>query len=183
VLAQEAAVQLGLRRVLLVPAREAPHKRIDPEPGPGVRLEMTRLAAIANHLLEASDVEVLRPGPSYTYETLELIHKRRRRPEIWLLMGADVAAHLEQWREPERVLELARVGIAARPGTVMDEAQAALERLGAADRATTVAMPELGVSSTSIRRRIAERRPIRYVVPDGVLEFIEAQRLYRDSDG
>ena len=67
-------------------------------------------------------------------------------------MGADVAAGLEGWREPRRVLELARLGIAARPGTVLDEAEAALERLGAPERAEVVRMPEIGVSSTGIRR-------------------------------
>ena len=70
-------------------------------------------------------------------------------------MGADVAASLGSWRQPERVLELAHIGVAARPGTVLDEAEAALEHLGA--RGELIRMPELGVSSTRIRRRIAER--------------------------
>jgi len=79
VLAQEAATQLGLERVLLVPAGEAPHKRIEPEPGKRVRLEMTKLAARDNDLLEASDIEVGREGPSYTYRTLELLTEARGR--------------------------------------------------------------------------------------------------------
>ena len=94
-------------------------------------------------------------------------------------MGADVAAHLDEWREPGRVVELARLAIAARPGTALDEAEATLERLGAADRAETIRMPEIGVSSTRIRRRVAAGRPIRYLVPDGVVELIEAEGLYR----
>ena len=68
--------------------------------------------------------------------------------EFVFLMGADVAAGLESWREPERVMELARVGIAARPGTALEEAEAAIERLGGDDRAEVVRMPEIGVSST-----------------------------------
>jgi nicotinate-nucleotide adenylyltransferase len=178
VLAQEAASQLGLDRVLLVPAGEAPHRQIEPEPGRGVRLEMTRAAAAANGLLEASDVEVSREGPSYTARTLELLSESEG-DELWFLMGADVAASLEAWHEPKRVLELAQLGIAARAGTQLDEAEAALERLGAAERAEVVRMPEIGVSSTRIRRRVAQGRPIRYLVPDGVLELIEAERLYR----
>ena len=82
------------------------------------------------------------------------------------LLGADVAAGLEDWREPERVLELARLGIASRPGSALNDAEAALERLGAADRAEIVEMPEIGVSSTGIRRRVASGRPIRHLVPD-----------------
>jgi nicotinate-nucleotide adenylyltransferase len=178
VLAQEAAAQLGLERVLLVPAGEAPHRRIEPEPGREVRLELTRSAAEGNELLEASDLETSREGPSYAYRTLELLAEDGGVGELWFLMGADVAAHLDEWREPERVLELAQVGIAARPGTAIDEAEAALDRLGAADRAEVVRMPELGVSSTRIRRRVAQGRPVRYLVPDRVLELIEAMGLY-----
>ena len=176
-LAHEAASQLGLERVLLVPAREAPHRRIDPEPGPEVRLEMARLAAADDELLEASDLEVGRDGPSYTFRTLELLHEERPGDELTFLMGADVAASLESWRQPERVLELARAAVAARPGTVLDEAEATLERLGA-ERAEFVRMPELDVSSTQVRRRVASGRSIRYLVPDPISRFIAERRLY-----
>jgi nicotinate-nucleotide adenylyltransferase len=176
VLAHEAASQLGLERVLLVPAREAPHRRIDPEPGPEVRLEMVRVATRDDDLLEVSAIEVEREGPSYTFRTLELLHEERPGDELTFLMGADVAASLEGWRQPERVLELARVAVASRPGTELDEAEAALERLGA--KAEVVRMPELGVSSTRIRRRVAQGRPIRYLVPDSIVEMIEARGLY-----
>jgi nicotinate-nucleotide adenylyltransferase len=104
------------------------------------------------------------------------LHEERPGDELTFLMGADVAASLESWRRPERVLELARVGVAARPGTELDEAEAALERLGA--EAEIIRMPELGVSSTRVRRRIARHRPIRYLVPDPIAELIEARGLY-----
>lgn len=179
-LGQEAAFQLGLDEVLLVPAGEAPHRRIEPEPGAEVRLEMTRLAAGENGLLLASGVDVAREGPSFTFRTLELLSNERPGEEIWFLMGADVAAGLEGWNRPERVLELARVGIAARPGTAIDEAEAALERLGGAGRAEAIRMPDLAVSSTRIRRRVAEGRPIRYLVPEPVRRLIAERELYRE---
>src|SRR3954452_24805930 len=140
VLAQEAASQLGLQEVLLVPAGEAPHKRIEPEPGRDVRLELARLAAATDPTLEASDVETSREGPSFTFRTLELLSDARPNDQPVFLMGADVAAGLEGGREPQRILELARLGIAARPGTVLDEAEAALERLGGQQRAEIVRM-------------------------------------------
>jgi nicotinate-nucleotide adenylyltransferase len=177
VLAQEAAAQLGLERVLLVPAGEAPHKRIEPEPGREVRLEMATVAASGDELLEASDAEVSREGPSYTFETLELLAEDGD-DELWFLMGADVAAHLGEWKRPERVLELARVAIASRPGTDLDEAEAALAGLGGADRMEIVQMPEIGVSSTRIRRRLAQGRPVRYLLPDAVLELVRERGLY-----
>jgi nicotinate-nucleotide adenylyltransferase len=176
VLAHEAASQLGLEKVLLMPAGEAPHRAIDPEPGREVRLAMVRLAALDDSLLEASDLEIRREGPSYTFRTLEVLHEERPGDELTFLMGADVAASLEAWREPRRVLELARIGVAARPGTVLDEAEAALERLGG--KAEVIRMPELGVSSTGIRRRIASGRPIRYLVPDQIAAYIHEQGLY-----
>ena len=99
---------------------------------------MARLAAAGDELLEVSPTSRCeREGPSYTFRTLELLREQRPDDELTFLMGADVAADLERWREPERVLELARLGIAARPGTGLDEAEAALERLGASDRART----------------------------------------------
>ena len=178
-LGQEAAFQLGLEEVLLVPSGEAPHKRIDPEPGRDLRLQMARLAAATDPALEASDVETSREGPSFTFRTLELLTHARPQDEFVFLMGADVAAGLEGWREPRRLLELARLGIAARPGTVLDEAEAALERLGGAELAEIVRMPEIGVSSTGIRRRVAAGQPIRHLVPDAVVDLIAEGGLYR----
>jgi nicotinate-nucleotide adenylyltransferase len=179
VLAQEAAFQLGLEEVLLVPTGEAPHKRIDPEPGRDVRLQMTRLAAATDGTFQVSDVETSRDGPSFTFQTLELLSDARPNDEFVCLMGADMAAELEGWRNPQRILELARLGIAARPGTVLDEAEAALERLGGQELAEIVRMPEIGVSSTGIRRRVAAGRPIRHLVPDAVVDFIDERGLYR----
>ena len=178
VFAREAASALGLERVLLMPAGEAPHRRIEPEPGAEVRLEMVRLAARDDDVLEASDLEVRRDGPSYTFRTLELLHEERPGDELTFLMGADVAASLETWRRPERVLELAGVGVAVRPGTELDEAEVVLERLGAR-RVEVIKMPELGVSSTRIRRRVGEGRPIRYLVPDSIAALIAERGLYR----
>jgi nicotinate-nucleotide adenylyltransferase len=165
--------------VLLVPANEAPHRAIEPEPGADVRLEMTALAVADNDAFGASDVETSREGPSFTYRTLELLTEDRPGDEFWFVMGADVAAGLEGWRKPRRVLELARLAIAARPGTELDETETALERLGGSDRADLVRMPEMAVSSTRIRRRIAQSRPIRYLVPDAVRGFIDERGLYR----
>jgi nicotinate-nucleotide adenylyltransferase len=176
VLAHEATYQLGLERVLLVPVGEAPHRTIDPEPGPEVRLELVRVAVEGDGGLEASDVEVAREGPSFMFRTLELLQEREPDDELILLMGADVAASLESWKEPGRVLELARIAVAGRPGTILDEAEAALESLGGSGE--VIRMPELGISSTRIRRRVAAGRPIRYLVPEAIERMITERGLY-----
>ncbi len=179
-LGHDAASQLELDSVVLVPTGEAAHKQIVPEPGRELRLELTRAAVAGDGLFEVSDLEVRGDGPSYTARTLERLHDDRPDDDFRFLMGADVAAGLEAWHEPRRVLELARLGIAGRPGTMHDEAEAALDRLGANERADFIRMPELGVSSTRIRSRVAEGRPIRYLVPESVEALIAEHGLYRE---
>ncbi|HWP33093.1 MAG TPA: nicotinate-nucleotide adenylyltransferase, partial [Solirubrobacterales bacterium] len=105
-LAQEALWQLGLAEVVLMPTGEAPHKRIVDDPGRELRLTMTRLAAADDQRFSVSTLEVERDGPSYTYETLELLAKERGDTELVFVMGADAAVGLESWRDPQRVTEL-----------------------------------------------------------------------------
>lgn len=175
-LAQEAAATLGLERVLLVPTGVAPHKRIEPEPGAELRLAMTRLAAAADPLLEASPLEVEREGPSFAYRTLELLTDERPGSELTFVMGADVAAGFAGWSRPERVLELARIAVAARPGADRDAGHNVLAGLGAG--VETIEMPPVGISSSLLRARVARRLPIRWMVPDPVAELIAERALY-----
>ena len=177
-LAGEAIDALGLDELVLVPTGVAPHKRISPEPGPGVRLEMTRLAARDAARLTVSDLEVERDGPSYAVRTLELLADERPGSQLTFVMGADVAAGLEGWKNPERVLELARVAIAERPGFDRSEADEALGRLGAGERAASIEMPPVGVSSSMVRARVAAGRTIRWLVPEAVEGLIRERGLY-----
>lgn len=178
-LAQEAGWALDLDELLLMTTGRAPHKEIANDPGAEVRLEMARLAAAGEEGVSASDLEVRREGPSYTYETLEALSERDPGREIWLLLGADMAAGLGEWKNPDRVVELARLAVVPRPGVGMGAVRSALERLGAADRAEIIQMPLCGVSSTSIRERAAEGRPLRHLVPEPVAELISERGLYR----
>jgi nicotinate-nucleotide adenylyltransferase len=181
VLAHEAAFGLGLSRVLLVPTGRAPHKLIADDPGGRARYEMTALAAAGSDLLEADSLEIdaaaSDEAPTYTVDTLRALAGNQD-AELVLIMGADAAATLESWREPGAILELARLAVAGRPGAALELAEQAVARLGAPERLEVVAMPEIGVSSTSIRRRVAEGGPIRHLVPDAVAELIAARRLY-----
>ena len=178
-LAQEARWALELSEMFLMTTGEAPHKEIEEDPGAEVRLEMTRLAAATTDGVEASDLEVERDGPSYTYETLELLAEQNPGREIWFVLGADMAAGLGSWKDPERVVELARLAVVPRPGVGMGAVTSSLERLGAAERAEVLDMPLCGVSSTSIRERAAAGRPLQYLVPDPVIELIAERGLYR----
>jgi nicotinate-nucleotide adenylyltransferase len=178
-LAQEAAWQLGLDEVVLVPTGHAPHKRIADDPGGEVRMEMTRLAAADDARFSVSSLEVDREGPSYTYETLEALAEERGDTELVFVMGADAAVALESWRNPERVVELAGLAVARRAGVTDAEVMAAMRSLGCEDRATMLEMPQFGISSSAVRERAKQGRPLRYLVPEPVAELIEARGIYR----
>lgn len=178
-LAQEARWQLDLESVLLMVTGQAPHKEIESDPGAGVRLEMASRAAADEDSVEASALEVEREGPSYAFRTLELLADEEPERQLFFLLGADVAASLESWERPERVLEVARLAVVPRQDIEMEAVASTLDRLGAADRAETIQMPLCGVSSTMIRERVRAGRPLRHLVPEGVEELIGERGLYR----
>lgn len=177
-LAQEALWQLELDEVVLMPTGEAPHKRIHDDPGRELRLAMTRLAAAEDSRFTVSTLEVEREGPSYTYETLELLAREKGEPELVFVMGADAAVGFESWREPRRVVELARLAVARRSGVAEADVGAVMRALGAEGRATMLEMPQFGVSSSAVRERAAAGRPLRYLVPEAVARFIEEKGIY-----
>jgi nicotinate-nucleotide adenylyltransferase len=177
-LAQEAAWQLGLAEVILVPTGEAPHKRIADDPGREARMEMTRLAAADDDRFSVSALEVEREGPSYTYETLEALADERGDRDLVFVMGADAAVGLESWRNPERVVELASLAVARRAGVSDADVAEAVRSLGCEGRATMLEMPQFGVSSSAVRERAKQGRPLRYLVPDGVADFIAERGIY-----
>lgn len=190
-LAEVAAEALGLERVLLVPAGDPALKPAGSAPA-AHRLEMTRLAAAANPRFEVADLEILRPGPSYTVDTLRELRDRFGGTEPWFLLGVDALATLDRWREPQRILELASLAVAPRPGFPGDPFDALPAALATAYRRgerglvhgsgrelRSIPLCELDISSTDLRRQIARGRSIRYLVPDTVIEYIEEHRLYR----
>ncbi len=183
VCAQEAYLELELDRVMLMPAAIPPHKPVDDEPGADHRLALCRLAFAGDEgRFQVSDLEVRRTGTSYTVDTLQQLHSRAPDSELHLIVGADIAAGLPKWREPERVLSLARLAVAERPGTERAEVERALAELRGAERATFFDMPEIGVSSTMLRNRVREGRPIRYLTPDAVVGYIDRHSLYQGGD-
>jgi nicotinate-nucleotide adenylyltransferase len=179
VCAQEAYLQLGLERVMLIPARTPPHKPVDDEPGVEHRLEMCRLAVAGDEQrLEVSDVEARRVGPSYTVDTLEELHEQTPDSELFLIIGGDVAVGFPSWREPERVLSLATLAVAERPGTGHAAVEQALRQIQGGERASFFDMPEIGISSTMLRDRVRAEQPTKYLVPDAVRSYIDRNRLY-----
>ena len=180
--AQEAMIALGLDRVLWMPVNTSPHKSNAEDPGVRHRLTMCRLAVAGEPRFTVSAFEARRPGPSYTVDTLESLHAERPGIELTFIVGGDMAASLPSWREPERVVRLTRLAVAERDGV---RREAILQRLsavpGAAERVDFFEMPRVDVSSSLIRHRVASGRPVRYLVPDGVAQYIEREGLYGAS--
>jgi nicotinate-nucleotide adenylyltransferase len=182
VCAQEAYIQLGLARVMLVPARIPPHKPVDEEPGATHRLEMCRLAVRGDERrFEVSDIEVRREGPSYTVDTLDELHSSTPDTELILIVGADIAAGLPEWHQAERVVTQAALAVAERPGTSRDAVTAALRRIRGGETGRFFDMPEIGISSTMLRERVREGVSTRYLMPDAVREYIDHHHLYGGS--
>ena len=180
VCAQDAWAQLGLDRVLLLPVHTPPHKALEDEPGVQHRLELCRRAAAGAEGIEVSSIEADHPGPSFTIDTLRSLYERDPGDELTFIVGADQALGVPGWREPAAMLELAELGVAGREGVSEADVIEQLATLpGAASRMRFFSMPRIDISSSMIRARVAEGRPLRWLVPDAVADYIAEHRLYR----
>jgi nicotinate-nucleotide adenylyltransferase len=179
VCALEARDQLGLDVVRLVPAAIPPHKDVPADPGAAVRVELCRLAIAGDEGLDVSPIELERAGPSYTADTLRALHAENPEDELTFIVGGDQAHGLPAWREPEAVLELARLAVAEREQVRRRDVLKRLDGLpGVPERIVFFDMPRLDVSSTLLRRRVAAGRSVRHLVPDAVAERIATLGLY-----
>jgi len=180
-LATLAADSLGLDHVLLMPAAHPPHKGVKAISNAADRVMMTRLAITDDPGLDLSLVEMERPGPSYTVDSLAQLRTHLGDGVgLVLVMAADSFSEIETWREPDRLLELAEWAVGPRHGSPMPERDSLRERFGTrASRIHLLGGPSLDVSSSEIRARVAAGRPIRYLVPRAVEELITARGLYR----
>jgi nicotinate-nucleotide adenylyltransferase len=178
VCAQEAFVQLKLDRVLFVPVGQAPHRELQGDPGAEARLELVELAVGDDERFEVSRVELDRDGPSFTADTLRGLREASPDDELFLILGGDQAATLATWHEPEQVLSLATVAVVERSNWSRHAIGIKLSQLAGARRIRYLDMPLIQISSSAVRRRVAEGQPVRYLVPDKVAAYIESNGLY-----
>jgi len=175
--AEEAREVLDLERILFVPAGQPPHKPAGEVTSIEHRLAMVELAIADNRAFELSRIEVDRPGPSYTVDTLETLAAGGDR--VTVILSAETFAELPTWHEPWRLFEAARVAVAPRWGyPAPDPDWLAATFPGREDRVSYLEGPRLGVSSTALRARVAAGRSIRYLVPQPVAAYIAANNLY-----
>ena len=175
--AQEVAWRIHIDRVLFLPARQNPLKRGEPSSSAEDRCQMVALAVADNPIFELSRLDLDRPPPSYTADLLRALHSPEH--ELFFLVGADILPELPKWREPQHIMQLARLVVVNRPGAPsadLDRIEAVLP--GVRERVELVHMPGVDVSSREIRKRVATGKPIRYLTPPAVERYILDRRLY-----
>ncbi len=178
VTAEEALQQFELDEVVFVPTG-VPWMKVHEVVSPAEdRYLMTVIATASNPRFSVSRVEIDRAGPTYTVETLRSLKQSSGSDsELFFITGADAVREIVQWREPQELFDLAHFIAATRPGydIAAFEANAPTSHPGI----TVMNVPALAISSTDVRTRVAEGRPIRYLVPEGVKSYIEKAGLYR----
>ena len=178
--AKQAVQTLGLDRLLLIPDRIAPHKTMPPgSPTAQQRLEMLQIAAGDAARMEVSDIELRREGVSYTWQTLQQLKEQYPDAQLVLLMGSDMFLSFHTWVHPERILEMASLGVFYR-GDKNEKALVAERAKEMRDQGAVVELvenPVIQISSTQMRRLLAFRCADE-LLPDGVLDYIRENRLY-----
>jgi len=178
-LALAAQQQLNLNRVLWVPTADPPHKLGQPLSPVQDRLDMV-LAAIQGQLgFEISRVDIDRPGPHWSADTVWLLKRAQPNVEWVFLMGGDSLRDLPHWGRPQELLANASLGVLLRPDAEVDLASLELALPGLAARVAFVSAPRQAMSSHEIRQRVADGRPIDGLVSPAVAAIIQARGLYR----
>lgn len=182
--AEEARVRMNLERVLFVVAGVPPHK-LDEEVTPVEhRLAIVSLAIASNPHFEISRVDVDRPGPSYTVDTISLLRKQwGQETEVYFIMGLDSLVELPTWHHPQRLIQLCRLLAVKRPGFETDMAELEASVPGISSRVEIIDMPEVDISSSDLQQRVRDGLPIKYQVPEEVERYIMEHGLYRRSSG
>ena len=172
--AQVAAEVLGLDEIRFVPAREQPFKAGEHGASAADRAAMVERAIAGSPGMRLERIELDRPGPSYTVDTLRALRAREPDTGFVLLVGRDAAAGMPRWHEAPEVSRLARVVAFGRAGSPAGAVPAGIE---------CITVPAVEISSTAVRERVRRGQSIRYWVPEAVADFIAAHGLYRDGAG
>lgn len=180
ILAAEALSQLQLDRVLWVVTPEPPHKPNQPITNVYQRIEMTRRVIANNAGFELSTIESDRPGPHYTLDTIDLLQIRNPTSRLVLLIGGDSLRDLPTWNRPEELVTAVHsFGVMRRPGAEFDLSTLEESLPGLKNKLRFFETPQLEISSSSIRERIANKGHYRYYLPADVYDFIQKNRIYR----
>lgn len=174
VIAEMARRSLNLDAVYFVPAYKPPHKKGSHASTAHDRLAMTKLSVLGNPTFKVSALELRRKGISYTVDTVRAFRKRFAGAQLFLIIGSDSLRQFHSWKSPGDILAEASLIVYRRPRSARTNAQ--LRSLNA----SFIKGPLMEISSSDIRKRIQQRKSIRYLVRDNVLRFIQIKKLYSD---
>jgi len=180
VTAEEARDQFRLDKVIFVPAGMPPHKKDYPVTDALHRYEMTKLAIASNSYFRISDVEIKRPGYSFAVETVSYFAEAYgEKCLLFFITGADAILEILTWKQVHLLIGLCEFIAATRPGYNL-ELDPTLKQLppSAKDRIHQLEVPALAISSTDIRRRVREKRTIKYLLPEAAVEYILQKGIY-----
>jgi len=180
ILAEEARIKLGLSEVLFVPAGQ-PWLKQDRNITPAVhRVEMVRRTIIANPYLKLCTLEIERPGPSYTVDTITTLREQLGAEAIFFfILGRDSLADLPLWKEPSKLIQICKLVVAPRLSSSLSDLKSLEEAIpGVTDSVIQLDMPVIEISSSQIRERLAQGLSIRYLVPQEVEKYIIEQKIY-----
>lgn len=179
-LAENAYEQIGLDQILFMPSKNPPHKEKPYQVTEQQRVEMVSLAIADNPHFALSTFELERNGYTYTADTLTLLKKENPEKEYYFIVGADSLFMMHQWYQPQTVFSLCTVVAAGRnnvePQILQQQADYLRQQYQA--RILLLDMPTIQIASEEIRERIKEGRSVRYYLPEGVIEFINKNKLY-----
>lgn len=181
ILGEYAADALDLTHLLYVPAAEPPHKRDEAKTDVKHRLAMLRLALADNPRFEISQVDIERPGPHYSVDTVRIIARQYPDSDVYFIMGGDSLRDLTLWHRPDELIRLCKLAVMRRAGADAYPSMHEDSIPGLAERVTMIDAPLIQVSSTHIMERIQDGRSIRYLTPDSVRTYIEQNHLYQES--
>ena len=180
ILASEAHSQLELTRLLWTVTPDPPHKQDQTITPLEHRLAMVKLAIQQEPSFELSDIELTRPGPHYTIDTIKLLAQQNPGAEIVPILGGDSLNDLPTWHQPKEILYAAHwVGVMRRPGEETDLRTLERELPGISSKIHYVDAPLLEIASREIRNRVATGKPFRYYLPQPVFEYVERHHLYQ----
>jgi len=183
IIAEQVMNELGLDRVVFVPGGIPPHKEASSvRASASDRLAMVEAAVEGNERFAVDRVEIDAGRPMHSVETVSILKERAPDDDLYFITGADEVSNLLAWKDPDRLLEQVVMVAATRPGydlSSLGHLEAALRNF---DRIFPVECTRVDISATGIRRRMLQRKSIRYLVPEGVREIIEDRRLY-EGDG
>jgi nicotinate-nucleotide adenylyltransferase len=183
-IAEEAREVLGLERILFVPAGIPPHRPAGAIASAPDRAAMVELAIAGNDAFRLSPIELERPGPSYTSDTVAALAAAERdagrEPDLTFILSAETLHDLPAWHDPERLVDACRIAVVPREGYPAPDAAWLRQRFpGREHRFDFLAGPRLGLSSTSLRERVGAGRSIRYLAPPAVAAYIDDHHLYQ----